>query len=189
MNMLKTFIAMITLLSTSFATQAHAIPFDLGVISLSSPTPFFNRVGPGSFTDTYSFFIQDESYTSLTVTNLPLTLPGIGNYDTRLDKLSLYLNPDGLVGNFDDRLLAEADGNDIGNVMSELLKLTLLSGFDGDMYLKVSGAGVGSLGGMYTGAIGISPVPSPVPAPATIWLLGTALVGMVVNNRKKYDYK
>jgi hypothetical protein len=133
---------------------AGATTTDLGMVSPTTPTPFNGFVPPASiFTDVYKFELPANLGSGYSVVNFPLTIPG-GNFSIIFSSMALFSNPDGILFNGDDTLLTTANGP--GN-----LAFNWSPTAGGDMYLTVSGVSNGTLGGIYNGAISVTPIPEP----------------------------
>lgn len=150
---------------------AHATTTDLGTLSLGTPTAFSEAVIPptGSFTDIFTFTLPVNDGSGYSVSNFPLSIPGVGSFNTVLTALRLVANPDGIVTTGDDRVVATA----LSATGASALNLTFGPTPGGPMYLTVSGSAGGTLGGLYSGAIDVAPLLVSVPEPGTwVQLLG-----------------
>ncbi len=133
---------------------AGAATTDLGMVSPTTPTPFSGFAAPESmFSDVFKFELPANLGSGYSVVNFPLTIPG-GNFNVIFSSMALFSNPDGILFNADDTLLATANGP--GNLAFNWAPTS-----GGDMYLTVNGISNGSLGGIYNGAISVTAVPEP----------------------------
>lgn len=158
---------------------ANATVTDLGEVKFDSPTAFTGIVlGNGAgINDVFQFTLEQPNVGSgYSAANVPLTFSG-GNFDTILSTISLLsYGDDGLYGTSDDQLLASsvAPGGDSIN-------LTYDQPLTGPAYINVTGLTAGAEGGIYAGAIGVSPVPEP--ESFAMLLAGLGLMGAVVRRR------
>ena len=145
---------------------ANAAVTNLGALPAGA-TAFSGTVTPaGPFNDVFTFSLPANLGSGYSVVNFPLSIPGVGTFNTVLSTISLVSDPDGIPFNSDDTLLSSVSGGS-GNALS----LNWGSSAGGSMYLNVTGITNGTLGGLYSGAISVSPVPEP-----ETW--GMLLVGM-----------
>lgn len=151
------------------ATQASTT--NLGTLSIGVPTPFSGSALPaGQFDDIFTFILPANGGSGYSVVNFPLSIPGVGTFNTVLSTMSLVSDPDGIPFSPDDNLVAHTlvpGGNS--------LTLTFGPTGGGAMYLDITGITNGTMGGLYSGAISVSPVP--IPAAAGLLLAGLGLVG------------
>lgn len=119
-----------------------------------------------------------------------LTVPaGIANGSTISIDLGAVLNIDNLHVNLfaghattlNPVALVSSVDTVAGPVNVSVLADTFLAA--GNYTLQVLGDVVGSAGASYGGTLNL--VPSPVPVPAAVWLLGSALTSVVVTGRRK----
>ena len=159
--------------------SANASVTDLGTLG-TGLTPFGGYVAvtgaPNFFNDVFKFITPANGGSAYSVVNFPVSSPG-GSFNTLFTSASLMSNPDGIVGNGDDALLqgAIASGN--------ALNLSWGPTPGGKYYLVVSGQTTGSLGGLYSGAISVSPVPEP--ETYGLFLAGLGLLGTIMTRRRK----
>jgi hypothetical protein len=114
------------------------------------------------------------------VVNFPVNTGSV-SFNTIFSSLALFSSPSGTVGVGDELLTSEtsSSGSNSGNAIS----LTWGPTAGGPMYLVVSGITNGSVGGLYSGAISVSPVPEP--ETWAMMLIGAGLVGFRLRNRSK----
>ena len=159
------------------ASGAQATVTNLGNVNAAIPTSFSGSVLPaGAFNDIFSFILPTNSGSGYDIHNFPLSIPGTGSFNTLLSSVSLYSNADGILFNSDDTYLQSflVPG---GNTTS----FTWGPSMGGNMYLSVSGIANGSLGGLYNGAISVSPVPEP--ETFAMLLAGLGVIGAMVRRR------
>lgn len=160
---------------------ANAAEKDLGNVAIDVPTSFNGSIlAPGAFNDVFSFVLPSSPsapFSGYTVENFPLTTPGGETFNTMLTSLSLVSNPDGVLFNQDDTVL-QTVANSMGG---DSISLSWGQPLQGDAYLSVAGVANGSLGGLYNGAISVSPVPEP--ETFAMLLAGLGLMGAVVRRR------
>jgi hypothetical protein len=170
-NIQKYLLALAAGVSTmAIISSAQASNYPLGAISPGGGQVVEN-VGTGQFTDTYSFFVNNNSSVGGEVDNLPLSLTFRGLTAQILNILNLNLALDGPSGS----LASAAAG-------SSLNYANLLS--DTPYTFVVSGTGTGQAGGTYAIAYNVSPVPLPAALP----LLGAGLLslgGFAWNKRRE----
>ncbi|MEI7968807.1 MAG: FxDxF family PEP-CTERM protein [Betaproteobacteria bacterium] len=137
---------------------ASAATTNLGSLPVGA-TAFSGMVPVGPFIDTFTFTVPANGGTGYSVVNFPVS-GGFGSFNTLFSSLALFSNPDGILFNGDDLLLTSVNSPPgPGPVSSLSLNWSATSG--GGMYLTVGGVGNGSLGGLYSGAISVTPVPEP----------------------------
>lgn len=162
---------------------ANATEKDLGNVAIDVPTSFNGSiVAPGAFNDIFSFVLPSSPsapFSGYTVENFPLTTPG-GTFNTLLTSLSLVSNPDGILFNQDDSILQTV----ANSTSSDSLSLSWTQPLQGNAYLSVAGVANGTLGGLYNGAISVSPVPEP--EAFAMLLAGLGLMGAVVRRRSSH---
>jgi hypothetical protein len=157
---------------------------DLGEIGVGPPTIFQGTLIPGgAFIDTFTFSLPANGGSGYSVLNFPVTVEGTLILSTLFTSMKLFSDTDGNpFNNSGEILLAHADAP--GN--TESLSLTFGPTAGGHMFLVVDGITNGSLGGLYSGAISVSPVPEP-----TVWAMmlgGLGLLGWVRLRRGSTAY-
>jgi hypothetical protein len=158
-------------------SSAHATVSNLGNVNAATPTSFNGSVlQAGAFNDIFSFILPANGGSGYDIHNFPVSIQGTGNFNTLLSSVSLYSNADGILFNSDDTYLQSflVPG---GNTTS----FTWGPSLGGNMYLSVSGIANGSLGGLYNGAISVSPVPEP--ETFAMLLAGLGMIGAMVRRR------
>lgn len=182
---LKQAVAVALLAGASVA--ANATTTDLGMVSFAAPTAFNGSVlgGSQSFSDIFTFNLSEPNVSSgYSVVNFPLSIPELGSFGTVLATLSLISNgADGIRGNADDQLLKSTVLPSAGNT-SDHLSLSWDQPITGPAYLNITGVTTGSLGGLYSGSISVSPVPEP--ESFAMLLAGLGLMGAVVRRRSMH---
>ena len=142
----------VALAAVSFG--AGAATTDLGLVSPTTPTPFSGFAAPTSmFSDVFKFELPANLGSGYSVLNFPLSIPG-GSFNVVFSSMALFSNPDGILFNADDTLLTTASG--AGSIAFNWAPTS-----GGDMYLTVNGISNGTLGGIYSGAISVTPIPEP----------------------------
>jgi hypothetical protein len=177
---LRRAVAVAILAGASFG--ANATEKDLGNIATNVPTAFAGSVlAPGAFNDVFSFTLPSDggiAGAGFTVQNFPLTLPNNGgSFNTLLTSVSLVSDPDGIRFDSDDKVLQTVPATGSGPISFSSFDSSL----HGSAYLSVAGIANGTLGGLYNGAISISPVPEP--EAFAMLLAGLGLMGAVVRRR------
>jgi hypothetical protein len=177
--------------AVAFAAACMASPYaaavdnfyDLGTLSVGA-TAFNGAIihvgGPiTSFNDFYTFTLPANGGSAYSVINFPVPA-----FDLNLTFANLAIFSKGAddaiggVGANADTLLVQDSGN-----TSSLSVSLPASGSSQNLYLYVSGFTAGTNGGLYSGAISVSPVPEP-----EVWammLVGVGLVGFRLRNRSK----
>jgi hypothetical protein len=151
--------------------SASAVTTDLGPVGTGAPTPFSGTVlSTGPFLDIFTFTLPANGGSGYSVLNFPLSIPSVGTFNTVFSSLVLVSNPDGIVGSPDDDVLNTVVSASGANSLSFTWGPTA----GGAAYLSVSGITNGTLGGLYNGAISVSPIPEP----GTWAMLGVG-VGMI----------
>ncbi|MEO7559186.1 MAG: FxDxF family PEP-CTERM protein [Nitrosospira sp.] len=182
---LKRAVAVALLAGASVA--ANATTTDLGTVSFGAPTTFTGSVlgGSQSFSDIFTFSLSEPNVGSgYGVVNFPLDIPNLGSFGTVLATLSLVSNgADGIRGNADDQVLKSTVLPSAGNT-GDHLSLSWDQPITGPAYLNITGVTSGSLGGLYSGSISVSPVPEP--ESFAMLLAGLGLMGAVVRRRSMH---
>ncbi len=177
--MFKTTRLVAALILAGAALSANATEKAVGAVAPGVPAAFNGVViGAGLFSDVFTFTLPSNGGSGYSVINFPLDLGAAGSFNTIFSSLSLYSNPDGILFNDDDALLTSVAG-------AGPLGLTWGPSAGGSMYLTVMGVATGTTGGLYSGAISVSPVPE-----AETWAmmgLGLGLVGLQLRRRKSAD--
>jgi len=157
--------------------SASAATIDLGVLNISPETNVFSGFAPvGGFMDYIKFTLPANGGSGYGVVNFPVNTDA-GNFNLLFSSLSLFSNADGIMFNGDDDEVKTVTGN------SGELSFTMPANSGGNMYLMVVGVSNGSLGGIYSGGINVSPVPEP--EAWAMMLVGAGLVGFRLRNRSK----
>lgn len=127
---------------------------DLGPVELGVPISFGGGTSASTLSDIFLFSVPLNNGSGYSVTNFsPPFLPGA--FNTSFTSLSIYDNPDGIPDSADDVLLGTVAGP------GGSLDLMLGESPARSMFIKVTGTTTGSLGGLYNGAISVTPVPEP----------------------------
>lgn len=157
MKTIKQFLLAVVLATSALSAQATV--YDLG--DLSSGNTFFGNNVSGSFTDTFTFSLLDNSDTSIGATPLNLNF---GRFSfLNINNLSLSL--------FDSGDTQLSTGLDFSQSLVA-----------GNYYLNVSGVATGYFGGLYAGGINVTPVPEA--KTYTMMLLGLGLIGFIARRRR-----
>lgn len=179
---LKRTVAVGILAGASFA--ANATTTDLGTVAFGAPTTFTGSVlgGQQSFSDIFTFTLSEPNASSgYSVVNFPLSIPELGSFGTVLATLSLIsYGADGLRNTADDQVLKSTVLPSAGNT-SDHLSLSWDQPLHGPAYLNITGVTSGTLGGLYSGSISVTPVPEP--EAYAMLLAGLGLMGAVVRRR------
>lgn len=170
----KSSLAVAAALSLAFAGGAQAATINLGAAAPGAPLSFSGFAPVGLFNDVFTFTLPANGGSGYSVTNFEL-LPGL--FNVALATMSLFSNPDGVLFNADDTFLASSAGPG-GNALA----LTWGASGAGPYYLNVTGISNGSMGGIYSGAISVSPVPEP--ATVLTLLAGLGVVGFIAMRRR-----
>lgn len=179
---LKRAVAMAILAGASVG--ANATTTDLGTVSFGTPTTFTGSIlgDAQSFSDIFTFSLSEPNASSgYSVVNFPLNIPELGSFGTVLATLSLVSSgADGIQGTGDDQVLKSTVLPSFGNT-SDHLSLSWDQPLAGPAYLNITGVTSGSLGGLYSGSISVTPVPEP--EAYAMLLAGLGLMGAVVRRR------
>ena len=179
---LKRAVAIAVLAGASVGAQAQATR-SLGPISIDGPPTSFNGTidaGAKTFNDIFTFTpAVNNGGAGATVVNVPLTVPHIGDWNAVLNTFTLMsAGADNTVGTSDDSKLVSATAG-----AGDSLSLSWNQPITGLAYLNVTGIGNGTNGGLYSGFIGVSPVPEP--ETYAMLLAGLGLMGAVVRRRRQ----
>jgi hypothetical protein len=177
--------------AVAFASACMASPYalavdhfyDLGTLSVGA-TPFSGAIihigGPvTSFNDFYTFTLPANGGSAYSVINFPvpafdlsLTFANLAIFSTGAD------NAIGGTGANLDEMLVQDSGS------TTKLSVSLPgSTTSQNLYLYVSGITAGTNGGLYSGAISVTPIPEP-----EVWammLVGAGLVGFRIRTKSK----
>jgi len=158
--------------------SASATTTSLGAATIGTPLAF-NGIVPsaGGFIDDFLFSIPSNGGSGYSIVNFPLSIPSVGSFNVLLTNLALFSDADSTPWNGNETLLKSVSGgpNSVG--------LTWGATGAGNMILQVTGTANGTLGGLYNGAISVSPVPEP--ETWAMMLLGAGLVGFRLRSRSK----
>lgn len=180
--------AVVVAMLAGASVGANAATNDVGTVLFSVPTSFSGFV-EGDATGLNDIILFTPEATSLasgfSVMNLPITLSGDGgSFGLSLATVSLSsTGADGVIGGGDDQMLKAAVYTDLGNT-NDHISFTYDQPLTGPSYLNITGVTDGSLGGIYNGAIQISPVPEP--ESFAMLLAGLGLMGAVVRRRSSH---
>lgn len=165
----------------AFAT-AEAATTALGPLAAGAPVPFSGSLVPaGTFLDVFTFTLPDNGGSGYSVINFPLTIPGVGTFNTVFSTMTLVSNPDGILFNTDDTIVNSA----ISVSGSNALSLTWGPSSAGTMYLTVGGITNGTRGGLYNGAISVAAVPVPEPGTWAMLGLGVGMIGFAIRRKMR----
>lgn len=164
---------------------ANATMTDLGTLPIGA-TPFFGAIlheqgstDPVTFGDIFLFELPANGGSSYAVINFPLPQLGFG---TAFTSLALWsAGPDKAVGGADDTLEKLVSG--VGTSSTSLSLSFGPTSAPQTMFLVVNGLTTDAAGGLYSGAISVSPVPE-----AEVWammLIGVGLVGFRLRHCSK----
>ena len=164
----------------SVASMANATTTAVGPVGVGVPAPFSGIAAPGSFNDIFTFDLPTNGGSGYSVINFPVSIPGVGSFNTLLTTMSLFSNADGILFSADDQLLSTASGG------PGSLDLSWGASAAGSYYLNITGITNGSLGGLYSGAISVTAVPEP-----ETWAMlvaGLGLVGLQLRRRSNVGH-
>jgi hypothetical protein len=169
---------------TGVSLGAHATTTDLGMVSSSVPTSFNGTVlgNQQSFSDIFTFTLEQPNASSgYSVLNFPVDLGAAGTLSTIFSTVALITyGADNTQGTSDDVVLKSVGLPSSGNTQDHI-SLSWDQPITGPAYLSVSGVTSGSLGGIYSGSISVSPIPEP--ESFAMLLAGLGLMGAVVRRR------
>jgi len=154
---------------------ASAQTVNVGLVSVDAPSTFTGVLPIGSFIDTITFSLPANHGSAYSVVNVPLSLLG-NTFDLLFSSIALFSNPDGVLFNADDAFLTSSMGAGAAS-----MSLSFAGNAGGNMYLTLAGVTTGTAGGIYAGAIDVAPIP----LPPAVWMLGSAIVGLVTVGRRK----
>lgn len=169
---------------------ANAAVTNLGLVSSMTPTSFSDYVGIGAFGNTYMFSLPanvgsgyDLKNTPVTIAPIPFVLPLGGTLNMAFTGVSVYSagadNAIGGVGINADTLLAGFFNNSGQSSYS----VAIGPNAGGTFFMNVVGLANGSLGGQYSGAISVTPVPEP--ESYAMLLAGLGVMGAIAVRRNK----
>ena len=170
------------LAGAAFGASATTVT-PLGGAAVGVPLSFNGAVLPaGPFTDVFTFDLPVNGGSGYSVIAFDVpnpSVPGSFLFKTLLTTGALYTNPNGILYDADDGVVAAA--TNIGNSLS--LAWGPLSA--GHYYLTVGGTATGTLGGLYNGAISVTAPPIPEPESYAMFLAGLGLMGVIVRRRMR----
>jgi len=146
---------------------------------------FLTDGSPTAFGSIIEFILPANGGSAYGVLNLPLSFPGVLDFNVNFSSMGLYTYGTDTVINANDVRVAFTSGTNV----SELSFNFPSTPPNTKMYLLINGfvtgnAGPGGLsGGQYSGAISVSPVPEP-----EVWammLVGAGLVGFQLRRKSK----
>ena len=160
----------------SVAGMANATTTAVGSVGVGVPAPFSGIAAPGLFNDIFTFNLPTNGGTGYSVINFPVSIPGVGSFNSQLTTMSLFSDPDSNV--IGDELpvftVSQIGGADsLSKSWGELAA--------GSYFLLISGYTNGTLGGIYSGAISVTPVPEP--ETWAMLLAGLGIVALKLNRR------
>jgi hypothetical protein len=172
----------LALLTAGVCASAHAVVPDtitpVPNVQVGVPASFAGYASGTSFWDIFTFILPANGGSGYSVVDFPLTI-GQGTFATTFTSVTLFSDPDGIPNSGNETALITANITNPSGPIS--LSWGPTSG--GNMYLSVFGNTTGSLGGLYSGAINVSPVPE-----AETWAMmaaGLGLVGMQLRRRTR----
>jgi len=176
---IKTFLknaTMVALLSGA-CVAANAAVTPVGPVVVGVPATFGGFAPTGLFSDIFTFSVPANGGSGYSVANFsPVGLEG--SFITLLTSMSLISNPNGIPLDFDDTFVTSSTVPG-----GSAITMTWGPTAAGDMYLIVSGATTGSIGGIYTGAISVTAVPEP--ESYAMLLAGLGVMGAIAVRRNK----
>lgn len=167
-----------SLMLVGACAAANATTTALGTLPLGA-TAFNGSVsGTGPFSDIFTFTLPTNGGSSYTTVNFPFTFPGGPSFNTVFSGLTLKSNPDGIVGNGDDVVVGST------SMAGSAVSLNVGPTAPGMYFLVVNGSvPSGVSGGLYSGAIAVSPIPEP--ETYGLFLAGLGLLGTIMTRRRK----
>lgn len=162
--------------STSYGQTFTAATADINSAVIPQGTAY-------GFVDTYVFSITSATANSVTSTINLANIIGINNFEERL--YSFTGAP--VLGNPGSSLV-QAWTLPIGNNQGFATVIDQTNLAAGTYALEIRGDVFGQFGGSYAGVLNLASVPvtgAPVPVPAAIWLMGSALAGLFSVVRKR----
>lgn len=170
------------LLAAGLSVGAQAAVTDLGPITQGA-TPFDGFVlGPAGSVifDVFLLELPANGGSSYGIKSLPLDLGAAGTFGSLFESMSLNaFGLDDTPFTADDIELAISAP--VGGATD--LSLDLFSNPGGKGYIKVVGISTGSAGGIYSGAIAVTPVPEA--ETWAMWAAGLGLVGLQLRRRAR----
>lgn len=159
---------------SGLCANAQATTHNLGPLTAGVPASFAGSVLLGNFTDYFTFSVPVSASSSYATVNAALNVGP--TFNTALHSMQVFLDPNGIINSGDETLLGTSTTP--GN---SSLSLVLGPNIAGNMYLTIAGLANGSAGGLYAGAINITPIPEP-----ETWgmlMAGLSLMGTMVRRR------
>jgi len=170
--------------ATTCASANAAV--DLGTLTIGEAKTFFGYFPPGGvvpFGDIFDFILPANGGSSYQVVEFDLPIPG-ADYKVLFSAMSLYdTGIDNVRGGGNDVAVAGGVAGLAGNTATSITFSFGPTTTSKSMYLLVSGLADGADGGIYSGAISVSPVPEP--ETWAMMLVGAGLVGFRLRSRSK----
>lgn len=169
---------MTTAFLAAFALAGNASASSLGTLSPLGNFSFSDSVS-GAFSDTLDFDLSEDTTVAISITNIFLTIAGNNFNEIQGFSASVFENNTlvSTLGFSSTALSAPVTGSVQALVLSSILEA-------GSYQLRIDGTAATTAS--FSGSIVGVPfsVASPIPVPATLWLFGTALAGMIKFNRR-----
>ena len=177
-------------LLASASVGANAADHPLGAISIGVPTSFSAQIpATGLSTDTFLFTLPTNGGSGYDLIDIPLNLGSLGTLHTTFTGMFLtWAGPNGVVGGGDDVFIKSSASPSPAHLTMQVTpsdSTFAIAAAGGNFYLDVVARGDGSLGGVYSGSIGVSAPPVPEPETYAMFLAGLGLMGVIVRRRMR----